>query len=193
MAAVDISLAGPPRLWRLLSFDREAAEGGFPVRPGLLFVLGTMVVLGGLESTGTPALLAEPCAAVNVADFAVADSPTAGIQEAIESLAASGGVVTIPAGHYLLRRSIRVRSRVTLRGVSGKTVLRKIKQAGSRLAAPVAAEGRSVHVEDAAGFREGDEIAIFDEKTVGWLHAHAIVKGVRDKELLLDRRVGREL
>ena len=59
----------------------------------------------------------------------------------------------------LLRRSIRVRRHVTLRGVGGKTVLRKNKQAGSRLAAPVAAEGRSVQVEDTAGLREGELFA----------------------------------
>ena len=40
---------------------------------------------------------------MNVADFAAADSPTAGIQDAIESLPASGGLVTIPAGEYLRR------------------------------------------------------------------------------------------
>ena len=129
------------------------------MRPVLVYALGMVAILAELESTGTPALSEEPRPAVTVADFASADSPTGGIQDAIESLPASGGVVTIPAGDYLLRRSIRVRSHVTLRGVGGKALLHKIRQAGSRLAAPVAAEGRSVQVQDAAGFREGDEIA----------------------------------
>jgi hypothetical protein len=51
----------------------------------------------------------------------------------------------------------------------GKTtvLLRKSKQAGSRLSAPVGAESRSVSVVDAAGFQAGDAIGIFDKKTVG--------------------------
>jgi parallel beta-helix repeat protein len=118
-------------------------------------------------------------------------SPTGGIQEAIDTLGADGGVVTIPSGEYLLRHSICVRGHITLRGSGDKTVLRKVKQLGSKLAAKVDAEGRSVRVQSAAGFRAGDEIGIYDANTVGWLHAHAVVREVRGNELLLDRRVGR--
>jgi len=120
-----------------------------------------------------------------------AQSPTAGIQEAIDTLDRNGGVVTIPSGEYLLRQSIRVRSYVTLQGSGEKTVLRKVKQLGSKLAAEADAESRSIQVENASGFRQGDEIGIFDRTTVGWLHGHAIVKAVRGNELLLDRRLGR--
>ena len=118
-------------------------------------------------------------------------SPTSGIQEAIEELGTDGGVVTIPPGDYLLRQSIRVRSHVTLQGSGQKTVLRKGKQLGSKLAAEGDAESRSIRVENTAGFRKGDEIGIFDRTTVGWLHGHEIVKAVRGNELLLDRRLGR--
>jgi parallel beta-helix repeat protein len=120
-----------------------------------------------------------------------AQSPTAGIQEAIDALGTDGGVVTIPPGEYLLRQSIRVRNYVSIRGAGEKTVLRKVKQLGSKLAMEADAESRSIQVENAAGFRTGDEIGIFDRTTVGWLHGHAIVKAVRGNELLLDRRLGR--
>ena len=123
--------------------------------------------------------------------FASSNSPTSGIQEAIDALGENGGVVTIPPGEYLLRRSIRVRSNVTLQGAGEETVLRKVAQVGSKLAAPADAESRSVRVQDVTGFREGDEIGLFDQTTVGWLHVHAIVKGVQGNELLLDRRLGR--
>lgn len=119
-------------------------------------------------------------------------SPTGGIQEAIEAIGADGGVVTIPAGVYLLRQSVRVRSHVTLQGAGPRTVLRKVKQIGSKLAAKADAESRSLKVQSAEGFRAGDEIGVYDANTVGWLHAHAIVKEVREDELLLDRRVGRD-
>jgi parallel beta-helix repeat protein len=119
-------------------------------------------------------------------------SPTGGIQEAIDALGAEGGVVTIPPGEHALRQSIRVRSHVTLQGSGAKTVLRKVKQIGSKLAAKAGVESRSIRVQSAKGFRPGDEIGIYDANTVGWLHAHAVVKEVRDDELLLDRRVGRD-
>ncbi|MGH7947292.1 MAG: glycosyl hydrolase family 28-related protein, partial [Opitutaceae bacterium] len=94
-----------------------------------------------------------------------AQSPTAGIQEAVDALGTSGGVVTIPPGEYLLRRAIRIRSGVTLQGAGEKTILRKNKQVGSKLTA-VTAEARA-QVEDATGFHAGDEIGFFDRKTVG--------------------------
>lgn len=156
----------------------------------LALVLSTPAILGR-DMTAQPAPVERPRGTVSVADFASSDSPTAGIQETIDALGENGGVVTIPPGEYLLRQSIRVRSHVTLQGAGEETVLRKVPQVGSKLVAPADAESRSVRVQDAAGFREGDEIGLFDQTTVGWLHAHAIVKGVQGNKLLLDRRLGR--
>ena len=68
-------------------------------------------------------------------------SPTAGIQEAIDAISPTGGVVTLTAGEYLLRQSIRVRTNLTIQGAGPETVLRKGKQAGSKL---VAAAGGAV-------------------------------------------------
>lgn len=118
-------------------------------------------------------------------------SPTAGIQEAIDSLGPAGGLITIPPGEYTLRRSIRIRSNITLQGSGPTTVLRKVRQLGSKLAAPASKDDRSLRLENTTGFQPGDEIGIYDATTVGWEHAHAIVKEVRDQELLLDRRVSR--
>ena len=156
----------------------------------LTLLLLTPVILS-VTMTVQPAPVEKQRATASVADFTSFDSPTAGIQEAINALGENGGVVTIPPGEYLLRRSIRVHSNVTLQGAGEETVLCKIAQIGSKLAAPIDAESRSVRVQDAAGFREGDEIGLFDQTTVGWLHAHAIVTGVQGNELLLNRRLGR--
>src|SRR5262245_27929900 len=115
-------------------------------------------------------------------------SPTAGIQEAIDALGPAGGVVMVPAGEYLLRQSIRVRNNVTLQGAGETTILRKNKQLGSKLTAVTM--GTKAQVEDATRFQAGDEIGFFDRTTVGWLHGHAIVRGVQGNELLLTRNPG---
>src|SRR4029079_12882501 len=73
-----------------------------------------------------------------------ADSPTAGIQEAIESLGPQGGLVKLGPGEYLLRQSIRVRSNLTMEGAGEATVLRKSQQAGSKLAVRTGDQDRSL-------------------------------------------------
>lgn len=151
-----------------------------------------IVIFSTLASIAATAASTEaPQRVVSAADFASAESPTSGIQEAIDALGADGGIVTIPAGEYALRQSIRVRSGVTLRGSGELPVLRKNPQAGSRLAQPAQPQSRAITLLDASGFRPGDQIAIFDRQTVGWLHALAVVREVNGNELLLDRRVGR--
>jgi len=120
------------------------------------------------------------------------ESPTAGIQEAIDSLGPQGGVVKLVPGDYPLRQSIRVVSNLTIEGAGEQTVLRKGKQVGSKLAARAGDQDRSLRVELAAGLQVGDEIGVFDQKTVGWEHQHAIIKQINGNELVINRRVGRE-
>lgn len=47
------------------------------------------------------------------------------IQQAIDALPKEGGVVQLKEGVYLVKRSIQLRSGVTLRGAGSQTVLRK--------------------------------------------------------------------
>ncbi len=153
------------------------------MRPRTFALLVAMHVVVGV-ATDAPAQ--QQLGAVAVTPSAT--SPTGGIQEAVDALAPSGGVVTIPPGEYLLRQAIRIRSGVTLQGAGEKTILRKNKQFGSKLTAVTV--GTTARVEDATGFQEGDEIGFFDRTTVGWLHGHAIVKEVQGNELLLNKNPG---
>jgi parallel beta-helix repeat protein len=147
------------------------------------------VVVGFATICGIVVLAAHASAASRAVTVTPnAHSPTAGIQEAVDALPPDGGVVTIPAGEYLLRQPIRVRSGVTLQGAGEKTVLRKNKQVGSKLTALTM--GRTVQVEDATGFQVGDAIGFFDRTTVGWLHGQAIVTGVEGNQLLLNKNPG---
>ncbi len=142
-------------------------------------------------SAAEPALSSEGRDTLATADFRKADSPTAGIQEAVDALPATGGIVTLPPGTYLLRQAIHLRSNVTLQGAGADTVLRQKRHAESRLAATAQQESRSVQVVDASGFSAGDQVAIRDRDAMGWNVVQAIVTAVQGNELWLDRRMPR--
>ena len=55
-------------------------------------------------------------AALNATDFNEKGSFTSGLQEAVDALPKSGGVVWVPPGVYTLHRHVRLRSNVTIRG-----------------------------------------------------------------------------
>jgi parallel beta-helix repeat protein len=119
-------------------------------------------------------------------DFACPASTTAGIQEAIDALPRAGGVVRVPAGRHALRRSIEMRSGVTLRGDGPATALTRPKEVYIRLARPADGASKTVHLGRAAkGLSVGDEIYIGDEATHGWWASHCIIKEIRGKVLAL--------
>lgn len=124
-------------------------------------------------------------AVVNVADFADRESCTAGIQEAIDALPDAGGVVVIPPGTYLLRRSVALRSHVTLQGSGSTTVLTRGKEAVTGLCEPARKGDTSILVESADGFRAGDEFFLRDNRLGGWYSAHGVVAGVEPGRVIL--------
>lgn len=119
------------------------------------------------------------------------DSPTAGIQDAVDALPRNGGMVKLPPGQYLLRQSIRLRSNVMFEGAGTNTILRKPKHAESRLAAVAQQGSRSVQVLDASRFSAGDQVTIRDREAMGWNVVQAIITEVKGNELVLDRRLPR--
>jgi parallel beta-helix repeat protein len=152
----------------------------------LLTTISAVAVLAG-GPTGT-----EPKRdAVRPASLVKTDSPTAGIQEAVDALPPAGGMVTLPAGEYVLRQSIRLRSNVTLQGTGAGTLLWKKRHAESRLAATASQGSRSVQVVHASGFSVGDQVAIRDQDAMGWNVVQAIITDVQGNELRLDRPMPR--
>jgi parallel beta-helix repeat protein len=119
-------------------------------------------------------------------DFADSSSSTAGIQEAIDALPKGGGVVHVPAGRHALRRSIEMRSGVTLRGDGPATVLTRPKEVHVHLARPADGASKTVHLRHAAGdLSIGDEVYIGDQATGGWWAGHCIIEQIRGKTLVL--------
>jgi parallel beta-helix repeat protein len=123
-------------------------------------------------------------------------SPTSGLQEAVDALGGREGVVVVPPGRHVLKRSIRVPSGVTLRGSGAASVLVKCDGAATPLARPAKPGDESVTVKDVAGFEPGMEIALarlnegyapadMDAWGFDWLHPK--IKAIRGLTLDLDQ------
>ena len=105
--------------------------------------------------------------AVQDIDQARAATPTAGIQEAIDSLPPAGGIVRLAAGVYPLRRSIFLRSGVTLIGAGAATVLRPVQPHLTRLTATMPPGGATAQLADALPLRVGDQVLIAEPYVPG--------------------------
>lgn len=126
----------------------------------------------------------------NARDFDSGCSPTAGIQEAIDSLPPTGGVVYLPAGTYLLRRSVVLRSTVTIRGDGPATVLTRPPVVRHRLVRGAHGESKHLRVSSTRGLQVGDQVNVRDRESVGWWSSHAIVTDLSPVHLRLEMRHG---
>ncbi|HVR75735.1 MAG TPA: right-handed parallel beta-helix repeat-containing protein [Planctomycetota bacterium] len=85
------------------------------------------------------------------------------LQAAVDQLAAQGGgVVRIGPGRFLMRNALKLRSGVDVIGTQGETVLVASDGVTSRLALDGDCNERQVTLEEPAGFRVGDGIAVKD-------------------------------
>jgi parallel beta-helix repeat protein len=91
------------------------------------------------------------------------------LQAAVDYVAGlGGGTVYIGPGRYQMRNALKLRDNVNLIGVPGETVLVACDGAVSPLAADGDANERQITVEDPAGFRVGDGVAIEDRDAGGF-------------------------
>lgn len=111
------------------------------------------------------------------------------IQEAIDDLPKEGGIVELPEGAYIINRSLRLRSGVTLRGAGAKTILRKAPGSTARLLEPVPKGASSILVDHPEVFHRGEQVGIADNQQVGWNATQAMVLGVENGRLQLNRGV----
>jgi parallel beta-helix repeat protein len=88
------------------------------------------------------------------------DSPTSGIQEAIDAMPDEGGTAFLPTGRYLLRRSIVPRTNTTIRGEGEGTVLMRIPTFVTPLTEDAGPDVSSAKLQDVGSFRPGDQICI---------------------------------
>lgn len=119
------------------------------------------------------------------------------LQAAVDYVAGlGGGTVEIGEGEYLMRDSLHLRSFVTVRGVKGKTVLRKTKADVSPLALDGDYGEEQVTAVNPAGFEVGGGVTIWDSNAGGFHTTVARITGRNgntfsfDKPLNADCMVG---
>jgi parallel beta-helix repeat protein len=112
---------------------------------------------------------------VYAADYLDANSPTWGIQDAIDALPEEGGVVILPEGTFTLRQGLLLRDGVTLRGAGDATVLMRPDHEETRLTITAATGATYVEVESTDGFQVGDDISVLAYGQSNVAH-HTIVK-----------------
>ncbi len=110
------------------------------------------------------------------------------LQAAVDYVAGlGGGVVEIGAGEFLMQDSLHLRSFVTVRGQSGKTILRKAKAAVSTLALDGDYGEEQVTLTHPDGFKVGDGLAIWDSQSGGFHTTVARITGRNGHILSISR------
>jgi hypothetical protein len=100
------------------------------------------------------------------------------LQAAVDYVAGlGGGTVEIGEGDYLMHDSLHLRPFVTVRGVKGKTVLRKAPGSVSPLALDGDYGEEQITIENPAGFEVGGGVAIWDDHSGGFHTTVARITG----------------
>jgi hypothetical protein len=166
-----------------LRWDADKFAGKKIQCPRLLRL--TLAACGAVVVLLLPGLAETPAQTVRVdADkFIDLALPDCGLQKAIDSVP-DGGLLVIPKGTYLLKRSLVLKANMTISGIGPDTILTVLPLAPCSLLADPAEKGAtSVRVADASRFEVGMQVAIRDSVHVGWWTSHAIITAIKDNVL----------
>ena len=103
------------------------------------------------------------------------DDSTCGIQTAIDALPASGGTVKLPAGTYVVRRSIRLRDNVRLSGAGPATIITRPRIFTCGLSRSIKKGDKTISLKKTRGLRLGDELFVGSTEEGGWWARHGII------------------
>jgi parallel beta-helix repeat protein len=110
------------------------------------------------------------------------------LQAAVDYVAAlRGGTVEVRPGRYLMYDSLHVRPHVTVRGVDGKTVLRKADGVVSALALDGDFGEEQITIEDPSGFEVGHGVVVWDDRAGGFHTTVARITGRRGRTFSISR------
>jgi polygalacturonase len=129
-----------------------------------------------------------PTIRVGLSDADIVGADNRALQAAVDYIAGlGGGTVEIGAGEFIMRDSLHLRSFVTVRGTSGKTILRKAKAAVSDLALDGDYGEEQITLANADGFSVGDGVAVWDKSSGGFHTTVARITGRRGNIFSLDK------
>ncbi len=113
------------------------------------------------------------------------------LQAAVDYVAGlGGGIVEIGEGEFLMRDSLHLRSNVTVRGVKGKTILRKAASSVSDLAIDGDFGEEQITVVDPNGFAPGCGVAVWDKGAGGFHTTVARIIGQNGNTFAIDKSLG---
>ena len=104
-----------------------------------------------------------------------------------------GGVVEIGPGEYLMRDSLHVRSRVTVRGAGATTILKKDRERRSPLAADGDFGEAAITVQDPDGFDVGRGVYVASKTQRNFLGVCATILNSRGNHFTLSRHVNADI
>jgi parallel beta-helix repeat protein len=173
------------------------------VNPILLHLLLTVTVLARVASAAEAgrrdaenALQARPAVRITVgrADADLVGSDNRVLQAAVDYVGnLGGGVVEIGPGDYLMRDSLHLRSRVTVRGAGRSTVLRKDREHRSPLVADGDFGEAAITVQDPEGFAVGRGVYVASKACRNFLAACATVLNARGDHFTLSRPMNADI
>lgn len=109
------------------------------------------------------------------------------LQAAVDYIAGlGGGIVEIGAGEFLMRDSLHLRSNVTVRGMKGKTILKKHTAAVSPLALDGDYGEEQFSVVNPSGFEVGSGVTIWDANSGGFHTTVARIMGRHGNTFSID-------
>ncbi|MCB1096100.1 MAG: right-handed parallel beta-helix repeat-containing protein [Verrucomicrobiae bacterium] len=104
-----------------------------------------------------------------------------------------GGVVEIGPGEYLMRDSLHLRSRVTVRGAGEKTILKKDREYRTLLAADGDFGEAAITVQDLEGFAIGGGVYIASKSHRNFLGVCATILNARSNYFTLSRSMNADI
>jgi parallel beta-helix repeat protein len=129
-----------------------------------------------------------PCITAGREDADLIGADNRVLQAAVDYIAGlGGGLVEIGAGEYLMHDSLHLRSNVTVRGVKGRTILRKAPSAVSALALDGDFGEQQITVEDAKGLAPGYGVAVWDDNAGGFHTTVARITGQKGHTFAIDK------
>jgi hypothetical protein len=118
----------------------------------------------------------------------IVGSDNRALQAAVDYISKlGGGTVEIGPGDYLMRDSLHLRPFVTVRGVAGKTILRKADGVMSPLALDGDYGEEQITVTDPTGFDIGSGVAVWDANAGGFHTTVARITGRNGNTFSIDK------